>query len=249
MTDNINQLIKRFEQIKREGLHISMRKGYTGIGYTFECLIGKNEDTSYNPDYKGIEIKTKLGYSKTPINLFSLTPKSSSLDAIKELVEKFGYPDKNMPQYKVLRASASTSNQLLVANRYFFCLKINRSLERIELLIKNRSGDVISNDLYWEFEELKKRVETKLNYMAIVIGYPYVYNQQTYYKYFKMIIYKLKSFDVFLDLIESGIISIVFNIGIYKSAEYLGNTYDHGTYFKISIRDVYKLFDKVAQSA
>ena len=76
MENIIKELIQKFDEIKKGGLYKSQRCGSTGIGYTFEKLLGKEEDYSYAPDYKGIEIKTKLGYSKCPVTLFSLVPKS-----------------------------------------------------------------------------------------------------------------------------------------------------------------------------
>ena len=247
METNILQLLKKFEEIKQEGLHKSLRNGSTGIGYTFECLIGKSEDTSFSPDFKGIEIKTKLGYSKTPLTLFSLTPKSNNDYTIKNLVFRFGYPESSFSEFKVLRALAVCNSKVLVAKRYFFDLVVDRNDKKIKLLIKNINGEILSSDVFWDFEELKNRLETKLNYMALVIGYPYVYSNVTYYKYFKMTIYKLRFFDDFLELIEKGIIKIIFNIGIDKSILNYGKIYDHGTSFKIPTAYIYKLFNKIDQ--
>ena len=60
-----------------------------------------------------------------------------------------------------------------------------------------------------------------------------------------MTIYKLKGFQTFLQLIEEGVISIVFNIGIYKTDDKYGRIYDHGTSFKINTENIYKLFEKI----
>ena len=247
MENNILQLLKKFEEIKQEGLHKSLRSGSTGIGYTFECLIGKNEDTSFTPDYKGIEIKTKLGYSKTPLTLFSLTPKSNSDYTIKNLVFRFGYPESSFSEFKVLRALATCNSTVLVAKRYYFDLLVDRNNRKIKLLIRNIHGVIISDDVFWDFEELRNRLETKLKYMALVIGYPYMYDNVTYYKYFRITIYRLKLFEDFLELIEKGIIKIIFNVGIDKSALNYGKIYDHGTSFKIPTAYIYRLFNKIVQ--
>ena len=47
-----------FKQIKEKGWIQSKRKGPTGIGYTFEELLGKQEDNMPIADFQGIEIKT-----------------------------------------------------------------------------------------------------------------------------------------------------------------------------------------------
>ena len=62
---------EKFRQIQNIGLCKSLRKGTTGICFTFESLIGKSEDRSFEPDFKGIEIKVKLAYTKTPTTLLS----------------------------------------------------------------------------------------------------------------------------------------------------------------------------------
>ena len=243
MDQNINDLIEKFNIIKHQGLHKSLRNGNTGIGYTFESLLGKMEDASFAPDYKGIEIKTKLGYSKCPVTLFSLVPKSSYDKTINQMVEMYGYPDKDYKQYKVLRANANAFQRVPVQNRYIFRLYIDRKEKRLKLLIFNKMNDLINDNIYWDFYDLKERLYTKLSYLALVIGYPYKRDGQIYYKYLTISIYKLKDFSTFVDLIEKGEIDVVFNIGIYKGGDKLGEIYDHGTAFKLSTASLQKLFN------
>ena len=100
-TYNINNSIKELKQIfyniKKTPYHRSLRNGPTSIGYTFETLIGKKEDSNYKPDFKGIEIKTKLGYSKSPLTLFSLVGKKEDGSSIyKYIVNNFGYYKKKI---------------------------------------------------------------------------------------------------------------------------------------------------------
>ena len=42
------------------------------------------------PDYNGIELKTKKGYSKTKIALFTANPDGKYFFAIQNLVEQYG---------------------------------------------------------------------------------------------------------------------------------------------------------------
>ena len=46
-----NQLKIRFFEIKRTGWIKSMRNGPAGIGFTFEKLLGKEEDHFFLPDF------------------------------------------------------------------------------------------------------------------------------------------------------------------------------------------------------
>lgn len=101
--ENISELVEYFENIKNTPFNRSLRNGSTGIGYTFENLIHKKEDSNYLPDFKGIEIKTKLGYSRSPIKLFTLVPKFNGESPIKYILNNFGYPDKNNKNLKAFR--------------------------------------------------------------------------------------------------------------------------------------------------
>lgn len=73
------------------GLIESKRTGTTGIGYTFETLLGKKEDKNFTTDFMGIEINAKLGYSKSPLTLFNLTPYMNNNSSIQYIIDNFGY--------------------------------------------------------------------------------------------------------------------------------------------------------------
>ena len=236
-------LRKEFKKIQNQEFHKSVVKGYAGVGQTFERLLGKKSDASSAPDYNGIEIKTKLGYTKTAITLFSLTPKSNYNYSIKYLTVNYGYPESSFSPFNVLRAEANSIHPKLVSKRYYFELMVDRLNLKVRLIIKDKSGKLLDNHVYWDFEELEKRLVEKLSYMALVITYPYNKPDGIYYKYFKMSLYKLRSFENFLQLIEEGHISVLFNIGIHKSEDDYGRIFDHGTAFKLDNRYIYKLFE------
>ena len=85
VNDDIKRLLKQFQQIKDMNWVKSKRKGTTGIGYTFECLLNKEEENLEIPDFGAIEIKTKNFYSRGKIELFVATPDGDSLFAIQSL--------------------------------------------------------------------------------------------------------------------------------------------------------------------
>lgn len=91
MADNFNVLRQKFEEIKKMGWIKSGRKGYTGIGYTFEKLLGKDEDALCIPDYNGIEIKTHRKNSKSYITLFNYNPVCESSYELKRLFYKYSH--------------------------------------------------------------------------------------------------------------------------------------------------------------
>lgn len=244
MNKNISVLKEKFENIKESGLCKSLRNGTTGIGFTFESLIGKKEDNSPEADFNGIEIKVKLGYTKFPITLFSLTPKGYNY-TIKYLLETYGYPDKTNKNFKCFRGKAFCNKTYITANKYILKLKINRESNKLELVILDINLNVLDKTIYWNLNDLAERLYKKLNYLAYVKGYPYKLNSETYYKYTSINFYKLKNFDIFLDLIKEDKIHVCFNIGTCKSARNYGKIEDRGTAFKLDNSCIKELFDTI----
>jgi len=247
MKENIENLKLLFKEIKNKEYNKSLRKGTTGIGYTFETLINKSENNLYLPDYNGIEIKTKLGYSKSPLTLFTLTPKKENERSIKYLLENYGYPNKNL-KFKSFRTDAYINKNNIIGNKFIIKLKIDYEQKKLILLILNINLEILDNSIYWNLDEIKKRLETKLSYLAYIIGYPYKKNNNIYYKYTNLKIYKLKNFDKFIELLENNKIYITFNIGYFRTGKRIGDIHDRGTAFRLSCDVISDLFDLIDKS-
>lgn len=214
----------------------STREGVTGVGKTFEDLIGKAEDTEGIPDYHGIEIKTKLGYSKSYTTLFNSTPEDEL--ETQRLSKKYGYPDKILKDKKVLNISI-TKTPTLVANKYYFNLKVDYEKRQLILVIKDRYGHLLEDRVYW------RKLNTKLQYVALINAWPTTRNNMTYYKYYKINFYKLKSFDKFIELIDKDVIRISLKIGVYRDGVKKGLPHDRGTSFELRTFDFYQLFEHI----
>lgn len=245
MDDVILDLKKKFAAIKRMGYIKSGRKGTTGIGKTFEDLIGKKEDSSSSPDYKGIEIKTKRGYSKGYITLFNAAISGKEPYQSRRIKDIYGYSYVQDSNYKVLNCSIFCNKVTLVANKYYFKLKIDYKNERIYLVICDRYYNILENEAYWEFDTLKNKVYTKLNYLAIIKAWTNKINGEIYYKYYDLKIYKIISFDRFIKLIDEGKIRVSFKISTYRDGNRKGETCDHGTSFEILEENLSELFAKI----
>lgn len=72
----------------------------------------------------------------------------------------------------------------------------------MKLLISDINLNLINDEIYWNLDDIKTRFETKFKYLAYIIGYPYKKYNITYYKYNTLKIYKLKSFNKFIELLE-----------------------------------------------
>lgn len=216
MEENINNLIKKFNKIKNLGWVKSERKGTSGIGYTFEKLIGKKEDNFFLPDFQGIEIKTKRNFSKGYLTLFNLTPDGDYLFPIEYIKNKYGYSDKEIPNQKIFQYSVSNENKASFMNR-FFKLKVDYNNQKIGLEIVNLLDYSKDTSISWSFKEIKERLYNKTSYLAIVKTNIETKNEVDYIRYYDMKIYKLRDLSTFIKPIENGTIRITFKIGIFHS--------------------------------
>ena len=80
--------------------------------------------------------------------------------------------------------------------------------------------------------------------LALVKAWPNRINDVEYFKYYKMDIYRLTSFDYFINLIEDGTIRLHIKVDIYTNSKHYSKTYDHGCGFAISDNDICKLYYK-----
>ena len=245
MNENIIILKKEFKRIKNMGWIKSVRKDKGGIGITFEKMIGVQENSLEIPDFGDIEIKTKRAYSKSYTGLFNCTPTGPHYHEVERLKEKFGYPDKNLKKFKVLNASVSTTEKQKVGINFYFQLSIDKINQKIFLHVFDKFDNLVEKCVYWDFDILEEKIYRKLSKIAFVKAIVKKINKEEYFKYYDLKIYKLKSFDKFIELIERGIIRITFKIGIYKSGDKIGKIYDHGTSFNIRGCDLEKLYDLI----
>lgn len=146
----------------------SKRKGSTGVGKTFEELIGKIEDRKFTPDYNGIEIKTKRYYSNSFTTLFNLTPSGMNEKETERLKRQYGYPDQALKCYKVLNNSIFTSKRTWIGTRFQFQLQVDRSREKLLLLVFDCAGNLIEKNSYWSFESIKERLNAKIKIIAFI---------------------------------------------------------------------------------
>ena len=244
MHEDIIKLKNEFKRIKNMGFIKSLRKGTTGLGYTFETLINKSEDSECKPDFGTVEIKCKLGYTKTDLTLFSCVPKRNNISAVNYIFEKYSYYRyNNYNTYRLFHRKLFCKYALEI-NDYKFYLKVDYYNQ--ELIMQSYKNDVYVEDVCkWNFSELKEKLEQKLYTLAIVTGYPYTIDNELYYKYVKIDFYRLKSIFDFLYLIEIGKIHIEMYLreGVNKLGDY--KIENHGISFVIKRDSIEDLFYKL----
>ena len=244
MQKNIEKLQKEFQRIRSKGYIKGICNGYSAVGRTFENEINQPENNFWVPDYYGIEIKTRRAYSKSYITLFNAVPDGEKLFEIERLKDTYGYPSKKDRRYKVLYIEAFGNKLNFGGIKYQYKIEVDRNQKKVYLSVYNRYNALIEQKVYWTFDYLKERLLTKLEYLAIVAAWPWKINNCNYFKYYKMDIYKLISFDNFINLIEDGTIKLSIKVDIYTSDKYYGKTYDHGCGFAIEEHNLIRLYNK-----
>ena len=231
-----------FERIYKMGWIKSVNDNYNGVGLTFEKLLGKEVDDFSYPDYNGVEIKTQRINSDYPITLFGLAPWGINVSQMDYLRRKFGYFDYDDDDCKKLNAEFYSSKNILICNRYFFNLEVNREEEKIQLIIRDINYNVLNDSTFWFFDDIREKLRYKLNFLAFVHAKSKKQNGEEYFKYFKIEFYILKNFDLFLKLIEQNVISVSFTSAPIKYGPSIGK-YKTSCYFRIGKFDLNKLFD------
>lgn len=239
MKENFEILRKKFNEIKNVGFIEPLRKGSTGIGYTFESLLNKKEDSICNPDYNGIELKTKFGYSKSPMTLFNCVPKRNNESAINYILESYSWQKYNDINVFIFSNEVYSKKSI---KKYNYSYKLYVDYLGKKVVMKSYYKNCFKEDIcYWDFKELEKKLKIKLKYLAIIHAYPYRIKNKLYYKYLKMNTYKLKNFFEFLKLIEEDKIQVKFYIK-RNADNFIDN---HGVSFRINNDYIEELFTKL----
>ena len=220
----------------------SLRKGTTGIGYTFETMLGKKEDTLVQPDYKSIEIKVKRRYGKGYITLFNAVPDNKE-KVILEIYKKYGISNKNKNYFKTFMINIDSKNYSK-QGKHLFKLKVDYLNKVIRLEVYDLNKNKIRDNIYWSFQLLNEKINKKMKNLAIVKADIKKINEEFYYKYYAIHFYEIKSLFEFIKAIDAGYIRITFKISVFDSGEKTGDMDDHGTGFDINEKDILQIYKK-----
>lgn len=159
-SDVASELLQKLKNVSAMGFIKSKRSGSTGIGFTLETLLGIPANSSKNPDYKGIELKSARvavsGHPKTRADLFAKSPdwKMSHLKSAKEIVNKYGYYSK-VEQRMQLYCTIKN-----VPNPQGLFLRIDQSNTMLENLARKTDGSE-EPVVVWSLDVLEERLTTK----------------------------------------------------------------------------------------
>lgn len=231
-TDPEKILISKLKAISARGFLPSVSFGPTAVGATLEHLLEIPINSSKEPDFHGIEIKSKRTQkSKKPSGLqtlFSKTPdwKNSPYSA-KDLLNEFGYMKSDVLQlYLTISAAKAT-------NHHGFFLNVDEPSDR--LFCVHRKENKEKSLLVWSISSLITALEKKHKTTMWVSADSNVIDGIEHFHYYKAIITEMGSFDHLPELLKTGVITLDFTLKRKPS----GATRDHGYLFRVKSENLY----------
>ena len=220
MDYNYPLLIEKFKEISNLGYLPSVNNSTGSIGNTFERALHKKADSGFFPDFHGIEIKTTGRFSNYPVTLFGITFDGPTFPEIFRLIAKYGVPDKDYPGKKVIFAKISTPDYIyLYQNKYYFMLEINYDEEKIYLAVYDKNSHLIEKKSFVYLWSICNHVNTKLQYLALVHASKKRSEESCSFRYYKLDLYRLKSYENFIKQIEKGSFNIEIIARLTKSGK------------------------------
>lgn len=160
-------------EIKDKGFVHSLRRGSTGVGYTFEKLLGVAENNLPIPDIGGrVEIKTIRKDSESLVTLFTFNKGVWQIKQ-KELILKYGYiDDKNRYALKATVFHSHPTSQGLI-------LKTDENKNTINLV------DSVENTILatWDIYVIVGKFMSKFSRLLLVLAERKVSESNEYFHY------------------------------------------------------------------
>ena len=244
MTKEEQQLIKKFIEISDKKWIKGINNITNSVGLTFENQLNKNPDSMYFPDYYGIEIKCSQRFSRYPINLFSLAFDGPNLYEMNRILQTYGKNDVIYRDKKQLQGTIYVNEYNQINNNYFK-IKIDRETKQIILSIYDLNYNLLEEKAYIDFETIKSRLELKLSKLAIVYASKKTIDNNLYFRYYLITLYKLKSFETFIKLLEKDYIKVELIGRVSRSGIEKGRQRNKNLVFSIEKENIKLLFDKI----
>ncbi|QIE59478.1 MvaI/BcnI restriction endonuclease family protein [Rasiella rasia] len=224
------ELLTMLRKIASSGPIPSMVDADTSVGRTLETALGIDINSSKQPDYKGIELKSFRSGRTNRKNLFAQVPdwNLSKFKSSAEILDNFGYERDN--DFK-LYCTVST----ITRNSQGLNLRVD---SETKLLIENSDKAEVGDFVVWTLDKLHKRLKLKHKETFWVEAESTRINGREHFQY-KLVEHTKKPITSQFDLlIEQGIITL--DHLIKRNAK--GKVVEKGPLFKIKPRGIELLF-------
>jgi len=242
------ELKNRILEIKRMGWIPSKRRHDTGIGKTFEDLLGIKENNIQLPDIGGIEVKSSRSYTSSLMTLITFEPPKEYRNirwTLECLVNNFGKTgDENgSPVFHI-----TVSARKYTGNTQKFKLDMRKidGKDMVCVVTKRKFKPVnpkLPDDIVvcYPIEEILRRIAKKLSGCLLVIeAETQREDGDEKFRLKSAKLYSGFSADRFIELVKEGKVVLDIRFGRYSD----GRSHNHGTAWRIHKKDILDLYAK-----
>lgn len=224
------ELLGLLREVAHRGPILSMVDADTSVGRTLETLLGININSSRQPDYKGIELKSFRSNRDNRKNLFAQVPdwNLSKFKSSAEILDNFGYwRGDDFKLYCTVSATTKNSQGL--------SLNLDQDIKQ---LIENSDKPEVGDFVVWPLETLHNRLLEKHKETFWVEADSSYIDGKEYFQYTLVEHTKSPIVSQFDLLIDQGIITLDHLIKRNQQ----GRVVEKGPLFKIKPRGIDLLF-------
>jgi len=225
-----DELLFMLQKIASRGPIPAMLQADTAVGRTLETQLGIAINSSRNPDYKGIELKSFRDERKNRKTLFAQVPdwQFSKFKSSGQILDNFGYwREEDFKLYCTVSA--------VVRNSQGLGLRLDSDLRQ---LIEHSDRTSIGDFVVWGLETLHKRLLEKHNETFWIAADSIIIDGNEHFHYRKVEHTKKPVVSQFDILLEQGIITL--DHLIKRNAK--GRVVEKGPLFKIKPNGINLLF-------
>jgi len=226
---NLREIVEKLREIKGKGFVPSLRRGSTGVGFTFERWFGLTESNIPIPDIGGrVEIKTVRKDSQSLITLFTFNRGVWQIKQ-KDLIMRYGYLDEQ--------------GRYALKNTLFYrrpipqglSLDIDESKNIVELVDLN-TQEVLA---IWDIYVIVGKFLSKLSRILFILAERKMVGHQEYFHFDEAYLLMNPSSRRFLEAFRNSMVGIDLRMHLKDN----GGVRNRGTAFRIKENNLINLYE------
>ena len=221
----LEEFKQRFHKLRDKGYVPSLRSGPTGVGHTFEFMMGLGENNLALPDIEGVEVKAHRTHSNSLVTLFTFNRGAWQVQPL-EAIKKYGSRDDDgrLGIYYTLSSTPNNAGLFLTVGEN-------------DISAQHTSGEVVAT---WKLQDLAERFAQKIPALLLVSAHAERHAGTERFHYYRMQLMQGTAGSLFADLFKTGILMVDFRL--HDAGTRARN---HGTGFRIAEGNLPLLFTNV----
>lgn len=221
----LEEFKQKFQELRNKGFVKSLRKGPTGIGFTFEDLMGLYENNLALPDIDDIEIKAHRDNSKSMITLFTFNRKAWQINPL-EAIRKYGSYDDNgrLGMYYTMSLTPNSAGLFLTVTDK-------------EISVQHISGEIIAT---WQLSTLAERFSQKIPALLFISAHTEERAGIEYFHFYRGQLRRGTTKELLSELFKTG--NLLVDLRLHDKETMARN---HGTDFRTFEDKLPLLFKKI----